>query len=149
MTALKLTHRRAQPHCRRTVRRGPLLGLVALLHLLIGLRLLAPGAAPPPGPDLLALSPFPICHAMDNAPAPDAPVLYLVETDPTGGVVGVDTDGTLRRLVGTGWENVGTTTGTVQALGVTGDGAIVLVDDRGVVWIRDTTATVLIPAATP
>ena len=29
------------------------------------------------------------------------------------------------------------------------DGAIVLVDDRGVVWIRDTTATVLIPAATP
>ncbi len=54
-----------------------------------------------------------------------------METDPTGGVVGVDTDGTLRRLVGTGWENVGTTTGTVQALGVTGDGAIVLVDDRG------------------
>ena len=92
-------------------------------------------------------------HSTDGGatftPAPDAPVLYLVETDPTGGVVGVDTDGTLRRLVGTGWENVGTTTGTVQALGVTGDGAIVLVDDRGVVWIRDTTATVLIPAATP
>ena len=94
-----------------------------------------------------------ICERTDGGatftPAPDAPVLYLVETDPTGGVVGVDTDGTLRRLVGTGWENVGTTTGTVQALGVTGDGAIVLVDDRGVVWIRDTTATVLIPAATP
>ena len=91
-------------------------------------------------------------HSTDGGatftPAPDAPVLYLVETDPTGGVVGVDTDGMLRRLVGTGWEDVGTTTGTVQALGVTGDGAIVLVDDRGVVWIRDTTATVLIPAAT-
>ena len=28
-------------------------------------------------------------------------------------------------------------------------GLEVLVDDRGVVWIRDTTATVLIPAATP
>ena len=81
--------------------------------------------------------------------APDAPVLYQVEPEPTGGVVGVDTGGALRRLVGTGWESVGTTTGPVQALGVTTDGAIVLVDDRGVVWIRDTTATVLIPAATP
>lgn len=76
-------------------------------------------------------------------------MLYLVEHRPNRWVVGVDTDGTPRRLVGTGWENVGTTTGTVQAPGVTGDGAIVLVDDRGVVWIRDTTATVLIPAATP
>lgn len=81
-------------------------------------------------------------------PAPGAPVLYLAEADPAGGVVGVDTDGTLWRLVGATWEEIGSATGTVQALGVTADGAIVLVDDRGVVWIRDTTATVLVPAAT-
>lgn len=81
-------------------------------------------------------------------PVPAAPVLYLLEADPSGGVVGVDTDGTLRRLIGTSWEDVGTTAGTVQALGVTSDGAIVLVDDRGVVWIRDTNASVVLPAAT-
>ena len=63
----------------------------------------------------------------------DAPPLYLVEADSTGGLVGVDTDGTLWRLTGTGsWDSVGAATGTVQALG-NADGAVVLVDDRGVV----------------
>lgn len=79
---------------------------------------------------------------------PDAPLLYLVEADFTGGLVGVDTDGILWRLTGTGsWDSVGAATGTVQALG-NADGAVVLVDDRGIVWIDGTETTVLLPAGT-
>lgn len=78
----------------------------------------------------------------------DAPPLYLVEADSTGGLVGVDTDGTLWRLTGTGsWDSVGAATGTVQALG-NADGAVVLVDDRGIVWIHGTETTVVLPAGT-
>lgn len=77
---------------------------------------------------------------------PDAPLLYLLEADPGGGVVGVDTEGSLWRLVGDRWTRLGTVTGTVQALGVTADGAIVLLDDRGIVWIRGTEAAVVLPA---
>ncbi|PZU43738.1 MAG: hypothetical protein DI566_13920 [Microbacterium sp.] len=78
----------------------------------------------------------------------DAPPLYLVEADFTGGLVGVDTDGTLWRLTGTGsWDSVGAATGTVQALG-NADGAVVLVDDRGVVWIHGTETTVVLPTGT-
>lgn len=78
----------------------------------------------------------------------DAPPLYLVEADSTGGLVGVDTDGTLWRLTGTGsWDSVGAATGTVQALG-NADGAVVLVDDRGVVWIHGTETTVVLPTGT-
>ena len=80
------------------------------------------------------------------APVPDAPLLYLLESDPAGGLVGVDTDGALWRLNGAGWERSGTASGTVQALGTTADGAIVLVDDRGVVWMRGTEATVVLPS---
>ena len=78
----------------------------------------------------------------------DAPPLYLVEADSTGGLVGVDTDGTLWRVTGTGsWDSVGAATGTVQALG-NADGAVVLVDDRGIVWIHGTETTVVLPAGT-
>lgn len=79
-------------------------------------------------------------------PVPDAPLLYLLEADPAGGLVGVDTNGALWRLTGTDWAQAGTVTGAVHALGVTADGAIVLVDDRGIVWIRDGEATVVLPA---
>lgn len=78
-------------------------------------------------------------------PVAGAPLLYLVETDPGGGLVGVDTDGTLWAFDGTTWERVGTAAGTVQALGVSSDGAVVLVDDRGVVWVRGAEATVVLP----
>lgn len=79
-------------------------------------------------------------------PVPDAPLLYQLEADPTGGLVGVDTDGILWRLTGTGsWEEAGTVTGTVQALGTAMDGSVVLVDDRGIVWIRDTDVTIVLP----
>lgn len=57
----------------------------------------------------------------------------------------VTTDGALWRVtaIGSG-ERVGEAWGTVQALRRT-DGAIVLVDDCGVVWIRGTEATVVLP----
>ncbi|GAA1740625.1 hypothetical protein GCM10009766_20140 [Microcella frigidaquae] len=78
-------------------------------------------------------------------PVADAPLLYLVEADLGGGLVGVDTDGTLWAFDGTTWERFGAVAGTVQALGVSSDGAVVLVDDRGVVWVRGAEATVVLP----
>lgn len=45
------------------------------------------------------------------------------------------------------WDSVGAATGTVQALG-NADGAVVLVDDRGVVWIHGTETTVVLPTGT-
>lgn len=77
----------------------------------------------------------------------DAPLLYLLEADPGGGVVGVDTEGSLWRLIDDRWTRLGTATGTVQALGVAADGAIVLLDDRGIVWIRGTEAAVVLPGS--
>lgn len=77
---------------------------------------------------------------------PDAPLLHLLEADPGGGVAGVDTEGSLWRLIDGSWTRLGTTTGTVQALGVTADGAIVLLDDRGIVWIRGTESTTVLRA---
>lgn len=78
-------------------------------------------------------------------PDPDAPLFYLLEADPSGGLVGVDTDGVLWRSTGSSWENLGTTEGIVQALGITAGGAPVLVDDRGIVWVG-AESTVIIPA---
>jgi len=78
---------------------------------------------------------------------PDAPLLYMLEADPGGGVAGVDTEGSLWRLIDGSWTRLGTTTGTVQALGATADGAIVLLDDRGIVWIRGTESTTVLPAS--
>ena len=58
------------------------------------------------------------------------------------------TDGTLWRLTRAGSrDSVGAATGTVQALG-TADGAAVLIDDRGIAWIRGTEATVVLPTGT-
>ncbi|KSU51699.1 MULTISPECIES: hypothetical protein [Gordonia] len=45
------------------------------------------------------------------------------------------------------WDSVGAATGTVQALG-NADGAVVLVDNRGIVWIHGTETTVVLPAGT-
>lgn len=81
------------------------------------------------------------------APVSGTPLAYLLEADPGGGLVGVATDGTLWRSPGTAsWEKFGTVTGTVQALGTTAGGVVVLVDDRGVVWIRGSQATVVLPS---
>ncbi|GAB6858028.1 F510_1955 family glycosylhydrolase [Microbacterium xylanilyticum] len=74
---------------------------------------------------------------------PGAPLLYQVQADSSGALVGVSTDGILWRLASGSWTRFGTATGTVQALGAVGDGTIVLVDDRGVVQIRDDKPTVL------
>lgn len=61
---------------RRSTRRR-FCGLLAplLATLLLGLRLLAPGAMPVRALGLAALSSFPICHATDSTPAPDAPAV--------------------------------------------------------------------------
>ncbi|MBN9152390.1 MAG: exo-alpha-sialidase [Microbacterium sp.] len=68
-----------------------------------------------------------------------APLLYQLEGDSAGGLVGVATDGVLWRLAtGGGWARFGTVTGTVEALGVAKDGTVVFVDDRGIVRIRGT-----------
>ncbi|WP_292721213.1 hypothetical protein [Microbacterium sp. 13-71-7] len=75
--------------------------------------------------------------------APGAPLLYQVQVDSSGALVGVSTDGILWRLATGVWTRFGTATGTVQALGALRDGTIVLVDDRGVVQIRDDKAIVL------
>ncbi|MEV8134705.1 F510_1955 family glycosylhydrolase [Microbacterium aurantiacum] len=63
----------------------------------------------------------------------DAPLLYTVAAaDQT--LAGVDTDGTVWRLAPAAtWEQVGTATGRVQAIAATGEGLVLLVDDRGIV----------------
>jgi hypothetical protein len=66
-------------------------------------------------------------------PVPDAPLLYTVAAaDQT--LAGVDTDGTVWRLSAATatWEQVGTAAGRVQAIAATGDGTVLLVDDRGI-----------------
>ncbi len=74
----------------------------------------------------------------------DAPLLYGLETTPEGAIVGVDTDGTLWRSAdGQQWEPWATAEGAVQALGVAGDGTVVLVDDRGLVWMLGTGVTIV------
>ena len=74
----------------------------------------------------------------------DTPLFYQLTTTPDGTVVGVDTAGVLRASAdGTNWSSVGAASGSVQALGASTDGAIVLIDDRGLVWIDGSGETVI------
>jgi len=70
-----------------------------------------------------------------------APPLYLVATDQSGTIAGVDTSGTLwTRLVGQNWASGETVEGTPQALAVDGT-RIFLADDRGISSTDDVGAT--------
>lgn len=79
-------------------------------------------------------------------PVDSAPLLYLLEALPGGGLVGVDTAGTLWRMSPDArWEQVVTAEGMVQALGTDQDGTILIVDDRGIVRIDGTQTIVVRP----
>ena len=72
------------------------------------------------------------------------PLLYQLATTPDGVIVGVDIAGVLWRSAdAVNWESFGTATGGVQALGVSADGAVVLIDDRGLIWIDDSIETII------
>ncbi|WP_294180683.1 sialidase family protein [uncultured Schumannella sp.] len=72
------------------------------------------------------------------------PLLYQLATTPDGVIVGVDIAGVLWRSAdAVNWESFGTATGGVQALGVSADGAVVLIDDRGLIWINDSIETII------
>jgi len=76
-----------------------------------------------------------------------APRLYLLDALPDSTLIGVDTDAVLWRSLANGqWESVETVQGTVQALTTTDAGAVILIDDRGIVRIDDTGTTIIRPA---
>lgn len=78
---------------------------------------------------------------------PDAPVLYSLTALLDGSLLGVGTDSMLWRSLPNGlWEVVEPVEGTVQALTTAHSGAIILVDDRGIVRI-DATGTKIIRQA--
>lgn len=77
----------------------------------------------------------------------DAPVLYSLTALPDGTLLGVGTDSMLWRLLPDGqWEVSEPVQGMVQALTATDSGAIILVDDRGIVRIDPTGSTIIKPA---
>lgn len=66
----------------------------------------------------------------------DAPMLYNIAASKNDGLIGVDVTGTLWRLENELWQQFGKVSGNVEALLETAAGAVVLVDDRGVVLIE-------------
>jgi len=66
----------------------------------------------------------------------DAPMLYNIAASQNDGLIGVDVNGILWRLENKLWKQFGTVSGSVEALLETSAGAVVLVDDRGVVLIE-------------
>ena len=78
-------------------------------------------------------------------PLGDAPLQYLLEAAGDT-VVGVGTDGQIWQRVGKGeWKAIGSATGTVEALGLSPAGDVILVDERGIVALDDD-ATIILPA---
>lgn len=70
-----------------------------------------------------------------------APQLYLLATDQSGALVGVDTSGTVwTRSAGLEWTSGGTVDGTPQALGVEGS-RVYVADDRGISFTEDAGVT--------
>ena len=69
-------------------------------------------------------------------PAKGAPTLYSIASAQNDGLIGVDVNDVLWRLDKKEWKKFGAASGTVEALIETSAGAVVLVDDRGVVLIQ-------------
>ncbi|CAG7600825.1 sialidase family protein [Leucobacter soli] len=79
-------------------------------------------------------------------PLGDAPLQYLLEAAGDT-VVGVDTDGQIRQRADKGeWELIGSATGTVEALGLSPAGSVILVDERGIVTLDGDDARIILPA---
>lgn len=84
-------------------------------------------------------------------PIEGAPLLVLVAADPAtpGQVVAIDASGAIVRGDGDDWQNLGQSEGTPAAIAADADGAVALVDARGLVVSRDAGESwqVLIPAS--
>lgn len=79
-------------------------------------------------------------------PLGDAPLQYLLEAAGDT-VVGVGTDGQIWQRVGKGeWKAIGSATGTVEALGLSPAGDVILVDERGIVTLDGDDARIILPA---
>ncbi|RGE19052.1 sialidase family protein [Leucobacter sp. wl10] len=78
--------------------------------------------------------------------AADAPLLYLLEAAGDT-VIGVGTDGQIWQRAGdTSWETIGSATGTVEAVGLSPTGMVILVDERGIVALDGDESTIILPA---
>jgi hypothetical protein len=83
-------------------------------------------------------------------PIKGAPLLYTISSMPEDGLIGVDVNGVLWKMSDQKWQQFGSSHGTVQALLELESGAVALVDERGVVLLKDSKAEVLYrPASSP